>query len=175
MKARVKITKNPAETKRLARDLVKELLLDSRIKSENDARKKRNDAKGGKKKRAVVIGLEGELGSAKTTFIQGMAEELGIKEAVNSPTFVIFKKYAVNSAAIRWFYHFDCYRIDSEKDILALGFKEIVSQPENLVVIEWAEKIKKILPKDCLIIRFSHLEENKRRIEVMSSTSSDNN
>jgi len=165
MKERVEITNNSAETQQLAKDLIKELLLDSRVKPENDTM-------GENRKKAIVIGLEGELGSGKTTFIQGIAEELGIKELVNSPTFVIFKKYAIKKQVLSFkfqvskFYHFDCYRINSEKDILDLGFKEIISQPENLVVVEWAEKIGKIMPKDCLRIKFSHLGEDKRKIEI---------
>lgn len=111
-----------------------------------------------KSRRAFVIGLEGDLGSGKTTFIQGMAKGLKIKERITSPTFVIIKK-------INFFYHIDCYRVKS-KDILDLGFKEIISQP-NLVVIEWAEKIKKILPRDTFWIKFKYLDRDKRKIIVM--------
>lgn len=182
MKKRVEITNSPEETQRLAGDLIKELLLDSRLCG-NDIKRRMdsclrgqgtkgrgNDMEGAKKnkKKAIVIGLEGELGSGKTAFIQGMAKELGIKEIVTSPTFVIFKKYSVgrSPSAVRCFYHFDCYRLDSAKDILDLGFREIVGRPENLVAIEWSEKIKKILPKNCLTIKFSHLGADKRKIEM---------
>lgn len=110
------------------------------------------------RKTALVIGLEGELGSGKTTFIQGMAKGLRIKERITSPTFVIMKKYG-------WFYHIDCYRLNSPQDLLDLGFKEIISQP-NVVVIEWAEKIKKILPQDTFWIKFEYLDKDKREITL---------
>ena len=108
------------------------------------------------RKKAIIIGLEGELGSGKTTFIQGMAKGLEIKEKITSPTFVIMRRYG-------WFCHIDCYRLNSPQDLLDLGFKEIISQP-NIVVIEWAEKIKKILPKDTFWIKFEYLDKDKRMI-----------
>jgi len=111
-----------------------------------------------KGQKALIIGLEGELGSGKTTFIQGLAKGLKIKERITSPTFVIIKK-------IGWFYHIDCYRVKS-KDLLDLGFREIISQP-NLVVIEWAEKIKKILPKNTFWIKFEYLDKNKRKMIIV--------
>ena len=111
-----------------------------------------------KGQKALIIGLEGELGSGKTTFIQGLAKGLKIKERITSPTFVIMKK-------IGWFYHIDCYRVKS-KDLLDLGFREIISQP-NLVVIEWAEKIKKILPKNTFWIKFEYLDKNKRKMIII--------
>lgn len=118
-----------------------------------------------KSKKASIIGLEGELGSGKTTFIQGLAKGLGIKERITSPTFVIFKKFKLGSVPhLKYFYHIDCYRLNSPQDLLDLGFKEIISQP-NLVVIEWAEKIKKILPKDTFWIKFEYLPRTKQKRE----------
>ena len=118
-------------------------------------------AKGIKKKRlketAFVIGLEGELGGGKTTFLQGFAKGLGIKERILSPTFVILKKF-------KNFYHIDCYRIKKPKELLDLGFKEIISNPKNIIVIEWANKIKNIMPKDTIWIDFKFVNEKKRRI-----------
>lgn len=117
-----------------------------------------------KSKKASIIGLEGELGSGKTTFIQGMARGLKIRERITSPTFVIFKKFKLGLVPyLKYFYHIDCYRLNSVQDLLDLGFKEIISQP-NLVVIEWAEKVKKILPKDTFWIKFEYLDKNKREI-----------
>jgi len=107
-------------------------------------------------KKAIVIGLEGDLGSGKTTFVQGIAKGLGIKEKITSPTFVIMKKYD-------FLYHIDCYRIKS-KDLLELDFKEIIKQSGNIVVIEWAERIKKVLPKDVIWMKFEYLDKDKRKI-----------
>lgn len=134
------ISKSREETIKIAKDLAK------KIKTS--------------KERAVVIALKGDLGGGKTTFLQGLAEGLGIKERVLSPTFNIFKKYGN-------FYHFDCYRIKDSKEILALGFKEIVSQPKNIIAIEWAERIKDILPEDTLWIEFKFKDKNTRSIDFL--------
>ncbi len=122
-----------------------------------------------KNKSALVFGLTGELGAGKTTFIQGLAKALKIKERVLSPTFVIMKRFQLVNcpiAQLNNLYHIDCYRIENPKELEDLGFKEIISRPENLVVIEWAEKIKNILPKDTAWIRFEHLREGERRIKI---------
>jgi tRNA threonylcarbamoyladenosine biosynthesis protein TsaE len=118
--------------------------------------------------KALVIGLEGDLGSGKTTFIQGLAKGLIIKERITSPTFVIMKKYSFRSKTpkrVGWFYHIDCYRI-GPKDLLDLDFKEILNQPQNLIVIEWAERVKKILPKDIIWLKFEYLDQDKRRMII---------
>lgn len=109
------------------------------------------------RKTAVVLCLQGDLGSGKTTFLQGFAKGLGIKEKITSPTFVIYKKF-------KNFYHFDCYRINKSEEILELGFKEIISNPENIVAIEWPEKIKKTLEKDIIEIDFKFINGKTREI-----------
>jgi len=108
-------------------------------------------------RKASVFALIGDLGSGKTTFAQGFAKGLGIKDKILSPTFVIMKKYD-------HFYHIDCYRIENKKELLDLGFKEIISNPKNVVIIEWAEKIKSILPKDTVFIEFKFVNMNTREI-----------
>lgn len=120
-----------------------------------------------KRKRALIIGMEGELGSGKTTFIQGLAKGLGIKEKVASPTFVILKKYKIPARVIKSarFFHIDCYRIKL-KDLLELGFEEIVENLQNIIVIEWAEKVKKIL-KNALWIKFKYTGKDKRKIILL--------
>lgn len=119
-------------------------------------------------KSALVIGLYGDLGSGKTTFVQGLARGFQIKEKIQSPTFVIFKKYNFHKHKIkgRYFsslYHFDCYRILKSKEIIDLGFGEIIVSPQNIIVIEWADKIKKILPKRMIKIKFKIIDKNKKR------------
>lgn len=139
------ITENALTTQKIGRILAEEI-----VKSHSG------------NKKALVIGLEGELGSGKTTFIQGMAKGFGLKEPMTSPTFVIMRRYQIKKG--NNFFHIDCYRISQPRDLLDLDFKEILSQPHNIVVIEWAEKVKKILPVNALWIRFEHLGRNKRRI-----------
>jgi len=121
-------------------------------------------------KKAIVIGLIGDLGGGKTTFLQGFAKGLRIKNKILSPTFVLMKKFKIrenshsNSYKFATFYHLDCYRIKKPKEILGIGFEEIIKNPHNIVVIEWADRIKKILPKESLIIRFKFINQNTRKI-----------
>jgi len=114
-----------------------------------------------KSKRPFILGLKGNLGSGKTTFIQGFAKGLGIKDRILSPTFVILKRFKIKD---KNFYHIDCYRIKSPKEILDLGFKEIISNSQNIVAIEWADKIKKIMPKDTIWLKFKLIDEFSREI-----------
>ena len=140
------ITSSPTETKNSAKEIAQEIL------------KKKSQ------KTSFVIGLKGELGSGKTTFVQGFAKGLGIKEKILSPTFVIYRKFRIKNS--KYFYHFDCYRIKRAKDILNLDFKEIISNPENIVVVEWADKIKKIMPKNTLWISFKLINEFSRKLTL---------
>jgi tRNA threonylcarbamoyladenosine biosynthesis protein TsaE len=134
------LTKDEKETIKLARILANEILkTPKQIKT------------------AVVVGLEGNLGAGKTTFIQAFAKGMGIKGRLTSPTFVLMKKY--NNL-----YHLDCYRIKDGQDVLAMDFKEIIANPKNIVLIEWAEKIKRILPKTKIWIKFKILGKTQRLI-----------
>lgn len=148
-----------SQTKKIGAALVKEIL-------------------GKKSKKAVILGLNGELGGGKTTFLQGFAKGLGIKEKILSPTFVIIRKFPIPTkvslrraaggleSKFQTFYHIDCYRIEKPKEILDLGFKEIISGSQNIVAVEWADRIRKILPKDTLTLRFEFINKNKRKIVV---------
>jgi len=117
-------------------------------------------------KQAVIIALEGDLGSGKTTFIQGLAQGLKVKENVLSPTFVIQKDFSLPLKNYKNLYHIDAYRLKNPNELLELGFKDLINNSENLIVIEWADKVKKILPKNILMIEFTNLEKNKRKIEI---------
>lgn len=108
-----------------------------------------------------VLALHGDLGSGKTTFIQGLAKGLGIEKKIISPTFIIMRTYEIKP---RVFYHIDLYRIKDEKDIRDLGLIEWMQDPQNLFAIEWPEKIKSLLPQKRLDIFFEYLDENKRKI-----------
>lgn len=137
------VTKSAKETQRAGELLVKDL-----------------------KSRDLVC-LEGELGSGKTTFVQGIARGLGIKERITSPTFVILKRFKVSK--IQHLYHIDCYRIKNPQELLDLGFEEILEEKNAVVVIEWADRIRKILPKDRLVVKFEMVGEKKRRITFENS------
>ena len=111
------------------------------------------------KKGAIVLALHGNLGGGKTTFLQGFAKGLGVKDKILSPTFVIQKRFDN-------FYHIDCYRFKKANEILELGFEKIISDPKNIIAIEWPEKIKKLLPKKVINIEFKFLNENEREIRI---------
>lgn len=113
---------------------------------------------------AFVVGLKGNLGSGKTTFLKGFARGLKVRAKILSPTFVIIKKFKIPKSQFQTFYHIDCYRIEKPKEVLKLGFKEIISNPRNIVAIEWADKIRKIIPPKTMILEFKLLEEKKRII-----------
>ena len=116
-----------------------------------------------KNKKAQILALYGDLGAGKTTFLQGFAKGLGVKEHILSPTFVIFKKFKIQDSSFNLFYHIDCYRLKDSKDLLGLGFEEFSSNPKNIIAIEWSEIIEDILPKDKISIRLK-FEDEKRRI-----------
>jgi tRNA threonylcarbamoyladenosine biosynthesis protein TsaE len=106
-----------------------------------------------------VIALEGDLGAGKTTFTKGLAEGLGIKKNVNSPTFTIIKEYRGNLPL----YHMDVYRLeDSYED---LGFDEYFDG-EGVTVVEWAHLIKDQLPAERLTIYLTHGEDGARKITL---------
>ncbi len=111
-------------------------------------------------KNGGVVCLYGDLGSGKTTFTQGLAKGLGIKKRIVSPTFIFIRQYLPH------FYHLDLYRIESLNDAKSLGIEEILSEPKNIVVIEWPEKIREILPEKRTEIFFKYLEENRRSVEI---------
>jgi len=122
---------------------------------------------------AAVLALTGCLGSGKTSFLQGFSQGLKVKQPITSPTFVIVKKYQLSNIApqretnnYRQFYHIDCYRINTPEEILKLSFQEIINSPKNIVAVEWAEKIKGILPKNTLWLRFVFQDKNKREIRM---------
>ncbi|MBI3631704.1 MAG: tRNA (adenosine(37)-N6)-threonylcarbamoyltransferase complex ATPase subunit type 1 TsaE [Candidatus Staskawiczbacteria bacterium] len=122
--------------------------------------------KKGLNKTALVLTLQGNLGGGKTTFLQGFAKGIGIKEKILSPTFVIVKRFKINMGNFKNFYHIDCYRINNAKEILELDFKNTILSPENIVAIEWSEKIKKRLPKSAITVKFTFVDENKREIVI---------
>ena len=103
----------------------------------------------------MIICLDGELGSGKTLFTKGIANALGIDETITSPTYTIIKEYNGELPL----YHMDVYRLDGNID--GTGIEEYFNKG-GVVVIEWADTIKNILPAERLDIKFKVLDENKR-------------
>jgi len=108
----------------------------------------------------MIICLTGDLGSGKTVFAKGFANGLGINEVVSSPTFTIIKEYTEGEMPL---YHMDVYRLDGNTD--GVGIEEYFHK-NGVVIIEWAETIKDILPKERLEISFKIVDENKRVLVI---------
>lgn len=112
-----------------------------------------------------VFLLTGDLGSGKTTFVQGFAEGLGITRRISSPTFIIMRTYTLKSDTLNTFYHLDLYRTSTKDELTTLGIDEILSDPANVVMIEWPERLGRI-PKNSVTIIFSYIDENERKIVI---------
>lgn len=110
-----------------------------------------------------VFALCGDLGAGKTKLLQGLAVGLGVKSRVNSPTFNILKTYK-SAGRVKYFCHIDAYRLRSERDLIILGVEEFLNSAETVTAIEWAEKVKKIWPKNVKIINIKQLSINNRAI-----------
>lgn len=110
---------------------------------------------------ATVVALSGDLGAGKTTFTQAFARLLGVEEAITSPTFVIEKVYALKGQRWQRLVHIDAYRLKSPHELQALGWRELVADPSNLIVIEWPERIEESLPEGVICIRFDIAGERR--------------
>jgi tRNA threonylcarbamoyladenosine biosynthesis protein TsaE len=115
-------------------------------------------------KRALILALSGDLGSGKTTFAQYFLRSLGVKGKITSPTFVISKRYTLNAKPHSVAYHIDCYRIKNSKDFKVFDLKDIFNVSQNIILIEWPERIKKVLPRDTIWLNFEHGEKPNERI-----------
>ncbi|OGN02264.1 MAG: tRNA (adenosine(37)-N6)-threonylcarbamoyltransferase complex ATPase subunit type 1 TsaE [Candidatus Yanofskybacteria bacterium RIFCSPHIGHO2_01_FULL_43_42] len=123
-------------------------------------------------RRASVVTLEGELGAGKTTFVKGFAKALGIKAKIKSPTFNLMKEYKIPRNSIShipypiFLVHLDCYRVRDHRDLAILDLKSIFNSPDSIVLIEWPERISKILPKKIIRVHIDHIDKNKRKIRI---------
>ncbi len=120
--------------------------------------------------RAVVFALSGNLGSGKTTFTKAFAEACGVSsDEVTSPTFVIMKSYEVVDPRVlmqgfRKLIHIDAYRLEKPEEIVRLGWEALMADPGNIVLVEWPEHIKGVMPADVRKVTFSVVDENTREI-----------
>ncbi len=120
------------------------------------------------KKNVNVVGMIGDLGAGKTRFVKFIANELGVKETVNSPTFLIMKNYKITNINFSCLYHLDLYRISNIEETSNLGLEEIFKNQNNLVFIEWANKMYELLPKNHIKIFFLVIGESNRKIIIQS-------
>ena len=130
-----------------------------------------------------LILLNGQLGSGKTTFTQGLAKGLQIVDVVSSPTFTLLKEYSCQCQSVsegtgkpkrvtmqcghrvHGLYHFDLYRLDDPDEIVDLGFEDYFYNPgSGVCVVEWADKADILWPAERLSICLSALDEEKRSL-----------
>jgi tRNA threonylcarbamoyladenosine biosynthesis protein TsaE len=109
----------------------------------------------------AVVACVGELGTGKTSFLQGVARGLGVASDVTSPTFTLVNVYRGRLPV----HHLDAYRTDSLTEVLDLGLEEMLDG-EGVTLIEWADKILPLLPARAIIVRISGLGDEPRRIEL---------
>jgi tRNA threonylcarbamoyladenosine biosynthesis protein TsaE len=110
-----------------------------------------------KLKGGEIFALIGPLGSGKTTFAQALGKELKVKQKITSPTFILLQAFPFRSKLKKelWMYHLDLYRTKNFREVKALGLLEVWGRPDTITLIEWADKIKKYLPKQTKIIKFA--------------------
>lgn len=118
-------------------------------------------------KSALIFELIGDLGSGKTTFVKGFLKGIGFGGNVKSPTFIIMRRTKIKNDFFENVFHIDAYRLKKIDDFLALNFKEIISNPKNIVLIEWPQNIKNIIKEKTIKVRFIYgKKENERIIKI---------
>lgn len=133
------ITKSTDETQAVAKNIAQEIITNTR---------------------ANLVLLEGELGGGKTTFSQGFVAGLGVLQNVTSPTFVIMKTYLIPDSEYK-IYHLDLYRLNQEWEVLDLGIMDLLQNPKNILLVEWASKTPKL---------WENLPHTKISFEVLNAT-----
>lgn len=143
------------------------------------------------KNKATVVGLYGNLGAGKTTLTQYLAKHFGVEDIVTSPTFVIEKIYELKQSAVSSQYqggikinqnlntkyymlnanfthliHIDAYRLEKSEELLHLGWNEMISDKNNLILVEWPERVSSIMSEH-IKIKIDHISENEREIEIL--------
>lgn len=107
--------------------------------------------------------LYGNLGAGKTTFVQGMAQGLGITKRIISPTFVILRSYEIPKGM---FYHVDLYRIETKHDVEQTGLFDILKNGKSIVAIEWPEKLHNLLPEKRWEVECKYVDEQQHAISI---------
>lgn len=122
-----------------------------------------------KLKPGSVLALYGELGSGKTTFTRFLTKALKSSERVQSPTFVIARRYRVENgkkSGISTIHHLDLYRLKTAQEVKDLDLGQFISDPSAITIIEWPEFADERLPKDSIKIKFEYVDDTTRKIYV---------
>ncbi len=135
------ISKNVADTTKVATELAKKLT-------------------GGE-----LVALSGNLGAGKTVFVKALAESLGVKDVITSPTFVLMKVYVPDNKKINKFVHVDCYRLEGQEDLSDIGLGDYLNDDKIIVVVEWADKVLN-LPAKTIRVNIDYRGGDKRHIVI---------
>lgn len=116
-----------------------------------------------------VVLLIGDLGAGKTTLAKGIVEGLGVAGAddVSSPTYTLIHQYGEPVRV----YHIDLYRLETVKEVRRLGLEDLFDEPV-LVLVEWGERFRELMPEDAIEIRLTHLGDDTRKIDISGLTAS---
>ena len=116
-------------------------------------------------KKGCFIAFNGDLGAGKTAFVTGLAQGLGSKEAVSSPTFALLNQYTDGRIPL---YHFDLYRIRNTDELDGFGFEEYVEN--GLCIAEWSENLGDMLPENTVRVKIEKVGESERKITIEDLT-----
>lgn len=150
------------EGRKLQNDFDMEIITKSKEETVEFGKKLADHFKGGD-----ILLLNGNLGSGKTTLVKGLAEGLGIGSEITSPTFTLMNVYPTDSTIIKKLIHIDTYRLNDEKELDEIGVEDYFCAADSLCVVEWPDKISKLLQdKKTTIITIESIGENERKIII---------
>lgn len=113
-----------------------------------------------------TLALIGDLGTGKTTFAQAFAKALGVKERVQSPTFIFMHEHRLKRKdSLKFFVHADAYR-GGLAELRSIGIEEYFGRPDAVVLVEWADYVKDLLPKRLITVHLRHLGDDRRSMTI---------
>lgn len=125
------------------------------------------------RKGVMIIGLSGDLGAGKTAFVKCIADILGIKETITSPTFILEKIYIIPRGSLLGSHflkliHIDAYRLHSGDEMRALDWEALIADASNIIFIEWPEQVAEAMPEDMIKISFAYIDEKTRKVNFLN-------
>jgi tRNA threonylcarbamoyladenosine biosynthesis protein TsaE len=113
--------------------------------------------------KGLLFAFYGKMGSGKTTLIKSICKELGVEDAVNSPTFAIVNEYGARNGET--IYHFDFYRIKSLEEVYNMGYEEYL-YGDAYCFMEWPELVEELLPEDCIRVDINEESDGRRKVRI---------